>query len=270
MRRVLLKLGTGVLTDHEGQLASTRLARILDEIIPQLENDQQLIIVTSGAVGLGRVRLGLTGQLSLNEKQMCASVGQAVLMQYYNMILSKYNLTGGQILLTSGDLAQSNRRENLRTTLSTMGNHPVVPIINENDAISSEELEALTDHSFSDNDQLSSLLAVELAAELLVILTDIEGIYLDRASYDRKEYLHHIDDLKVLDRIQIWSSSQMGRGGALSKVAAARLTANAGIACWITSGMTEHQLAAGLQNLRQGRLPRAGSFISGKGQQWKN
>ena len=269
MDKIVLKLGTGVLTDQDGTLAATRLARILDEVIPYLRSEDQLVLVSSGAVGLGRVRLGLNGTLSLHEKQMCAAVGQAVLMQYYNMILSKYDFTAGQVLLTSGDLANGKRRQNLLATLLEMEKHPIIPVINENDTISTEELELLNDHSFGDNDRLSALIAAEIKAKLLIMLTDIAGIFQDRKSYEKGECLQHVQDLSLLDRIETWTGSVHGRGGAMSKISAARTAVEAGTPCWITSGIVEEQLAQGVQSLVRGQVPRSGTLISGGLGLWK-
>ena len=268
MERVILKLGTGVVTDQNGALAASRLARIIDEVVPALGH-RQLILVSSGAVGLGRVRLGLDGQLKLHEKQMCAAVGQAVLMQYYNMILSKHDLTAGQVLLTSDDFTNGQRRKNLLATLKEMEDHPIVPVINENDTISTEELEVLGDHSFGDNDHLSTLLAIETKASLLMILTDIDGIFRDRSDYEKGNYLGLVEDLSLLESIEVWSSSKMGRGGVASKIAAARLAVENGVPCWISSGLNEENFSQDFSDLAQNKIPAHGTFITQGTPAWK-
>ena len=268
MERVVLKLGTNVVTEQGGELAVSRLFQILDEFVPKMAGSQ-LILVSSGAVGLGRVRLGLSGELSLHGKQMCAAVGQAVLMQSYNMILSKQALTAAQVLLTSDDLTNGKCRKNLLATLGEMAEHPIVPIINENDTISTEELEECSDHSFGDNDLLSSLLAREVEASLLVVLTDIEGIFHNRREYEKGTSLGLVEDLSLLESIEVWSGSQAGRGGVKSKIEAARLAVEKGIPCWISSGLEEKNFSQDFADLSQQKVPSHGTFIISGSSLWK-
>ena len=272
MKRIIIKIGTGVLTAEDGSLAVGRLARILDEIIPFTINSvKQIVIVSSGAVGLGRVRLGLSGPLSLSEKQACAAVGQSVLIQNYNMVLSRFGLMAAQILIASEDLKNESRRQNLLATLQEMERFPLVPVINENDVTSTEELESISDSQlvFGDNDRLSALLALEIRAELLAILTDSEGIYLQKPSDENDRPLSFVDDLSVLDQVTVWKSSKMGRGGVESKISSARLVASSGIACWVVSGIKEKQLEGFFRQFSQRQAPQFGTFIVGKDSGWK-
>ena len=279
MKRIILKIGTGVLTAEDGSLAVARLARILDEIVPLITpSEQQLLIVTSGAVGLGRMRLGLSGSLTLAARQACAAIGQSVLIQNYNIILSRFDLMAGQILISSEDFSHDKRRHNLLATIKEMEKFSVVPVINENDVVSTEELESTSNHhspsfssshSFGDNDRLSALLATEVGAELLVILTDSEGIYLQKPTQENDLPLNWVDDFSVLDQVEIWTGSKMGRGGVVSKIAAARLTAEKGIPCWITSGLKEGHLQPFFRHCSQHLAPQWGTFIVGKGTAWK-
>ncbi len=226
--RIVIKIGTGVLTGEDGSFAAARLSRLLDEVLPFVSKPhQKVMIVSSGAVGLGRMRLNRKGDLSLAEKQACAAIGQSVLIQNYNIILSRFGLMAGQILINSQDLKNEERRKNLMASLREMERFPVIPVINENDVTSTEELEVSgeSDLSFGDNDRLSALLALEIKARLLVILTDSDGIYLDKPKNSSERPLSYVEDLSVLDQVHFWNNSKLGRGGVKSKIASARLAA---------------------------------------------
>jgi glutamate 5-kinase len=270
--RIVIKIGTGVLTGEDGSFAAARLSRLLDEILPFVSKPhQQAMIVSSGAVGLGRMRLNLKGDLSLAEKQACAAIGQSVLIQNYNVILSRFGLMAGQILINSQDLKNEERRKNLMASLREMERFPVIPVINENDVTSTEELEVLgeSDLSFGDNDRLSALLALEIKARLLVILTDSEGIYLDKPKNSSDSPLSYVEDLSVLDQVHVWNNSKLGRGGVKSKIASARLAAEGGTPCWVVSGFKEGQLETFFKTFADRRAPLCGTFVVGKGTVWK-
>ena len=268
MNKIVLKLGTGILTGDDGEFAKDRLSRILDQVLPAL-GTSQLVIVSSGAVGLGRSRLQLNGDISLHQKQMCAAVGQALLMQHYNMMLANYNFTAAQVLVTSDDFISGVHRKNLLATLKEMEGQAIVPIINENDTISTEELEELKDHSFGDNDKLSSLIAIEIKAQLLLIFTDIPGVFKSRKDYEQGKYLKWVPDINELNNIETWSSSQHGRGGIISKIEAARLVVENNIPCWIASGKDKVLVAEGLKAIEDKRVPHQGTFITGGRLSWK-
>ncbi|MCB0362054.1 MAG: glutamate 5-kinase [Bdellovibrionales bacterium] len=272
VERIVVKIGTGVLTGEDGGLAVGRLSRLLEEIFPFVSKPiQQVFIVTSGAVGLGRKRLGLEKPLTLAQKQACAAVGQSVLIQNYNMILSRFGLMAGQILVTSADFLDPLRRANLMASLNKMETFPVVPVINENDVISTEELEPLGElgMSFGDNDRLSALLALQLKAQLLVMVTESEGIYLSRPKSEDEKPLGWVSDLSVLDRVEVWGHSQMGKGGVSSKIKSARMAAEGGTACWVVSGTKENQMTDFFRNLNTRQAPLKGTFVVGEGSIWK-
>ncbi|MCO4772041.1 MAG: glutamate 5-kinase [Deltaproteobacteria bacterium] len=237
-RRVVLKLGTRVITHDDGGLALGRLFGLIETAAALRKEGREVLIVSSGAVGLGRESLGLAGELMLADRQACAAVGQTRLMQLYSDGFSRLGLVAGQLLLTQSDFDHRVRYLNLRSTLEAMLAHGAVPIINENDAVATEEL-AFVGHRdrpvFGDNDQLSALVASKLDADLLVLLTDVAGVY------DRDPRRHK--DAKLLDTITTDgaaeagpSASGVGRGGMTTKLSAARTASLSGCDAVICSG----------------------------------
>src|SRR5512134_3876349 len=169
--RIVVKLGTGVLTDNRKQPDPAQLEQLVAQIAEQRNADREIVLVTSGAVGAGMGVLGYAkrpGELA--ELQACAAVGQTRLMAVYENLFGSHKLNVAQVLLTHDDLEHHERHLNARNTLVTLLARGVVPIINENDAISFTEIK------FGDNDTLSALVASLLPADLLVILTTVDGV----------------------------------------------------------------------------------------------
>src|SRR6266498_5833800 len=169
--RIVVKLGTGVLTDGRKQLDLAQAEQLVAQVAAQRKAGKEIVLVTSGAVGAGMGALGYEKRPSdLAELQACAAVGQSRLMTTYEKLFSKSELNIAQVLLTHDDLQHHERHLNARNTLVTLLQRGVVPIINENDAVSFTELK------FGDNDMLSALVASLLPADLLVILTTVDGV----------------------------------------------------------------------------------------------
>src|SRR5438309_1399513 len=169
--RIVVKVGTGVLTDSRKQLDPPQVERLVGQIAAQRQAGKQIVLVSSGAVGAGMGALGHEKRpAQLAELQACAAVGQSRLMATYEKLFGAFDLSVAQILLTHDDLQHHERHLNARNTLVTLLAHGVVPIINENDAVSITELK------FGDNDRLSALVASLLPADLLVILTTVDGV----------------------------------------------------------------------------------------------
>src|SRR3954451_3481706 len=169
--RIVVKLGTGVLTDSRKQPDLAQMEQLVGQIADQGREGKEIVLVTSGAVGSGMGALGYKkrpGQLA--ELQACAAVGQSRLMATYDKLFARHGLHVAQVLLTHEDLQDHERHLNARNTLITLLKHGVIPIINENDAVSSTELK------FGDNDKLSALVASLLPADLLIILTTVDGV----------------------------------------------------------------------------------------------
>src|SRR2546422_6553576 len=169
--RIVVKLGTGVLTDSRKQPDLTQMEQLVAQIAEQRKAGKEIVLVSSGAVGAGMGVLGHERRpTDLAELQACAAVGQSRLMATYEKLFGAFGLSVAQILLTHDDLQHHDRHLNARNTLVTLLGHGVVPIINENDVVSFTELK------FGDNDKLSALVACLLPADLLVVLTTVDGV----------------------------------------------------------------------------------------------
>jgi len=235
--RVVVKAGTRVLTDGEGRPALARLYALVEAVAQRVRAGREVIVVSSGAVGVGREALGLAEvPTALVARQACAAVGQPRLMQLYQQGFSSQGLICAQVLLTEADFDDRTRYLNLQRTLTALLRRGVVPIINENDAVSTEEL-ALTDKVFGDNDRLSALVATKLDAERLVLLTDVDAVYeRDPALDPTARPLRELDpDGQGPDAGA--SRSGAGRGGMASKVSAATIAARNGCHAVIASGL---------------------------------
>ncbi|HTD88415.1 MAG TPA: glutamate 5-kinase, partial [Candidatus Binatia bacterium] len=169
--RIVVKLGTGVLTDSQKLLDPVQMEQLVGQIAEQRKAGKEMVLVSSGAVGAGMGALGYQKRPGdLAELQACAAVGQSRLMATYEKLFGAFNLAVAQVLLTHDDLEHHERHLNARNTLVTLLSRGVVPIINENDAISNTELK------FGDNDTLSALVASLLPADLLIVLTTVDGV----------------------------------------------------------------------------------------------
>lgn len=230
-RRIVIKLGTSSVLDERGQLRTERLADLTKSIKKLHDEGREIILVSSGAVGMGRSLLNLNGALSLEEKQACAAIGQGLLMSFYYDLFAENDLIAAQLLLTARDLADRTGYLNLRRTFETLLAKKTIPIVNENDSVSVSELTPFSDKSFGDNDKLSALVAAKLAANLLVLLTDVDGIYdQDPSQNSSAKKISLITNLRELDKIDKGgSNSKWGRGGMVSKVAAARIASISGV-----------------------------------------
>src|SRR5256712_9326141 len=178
-RRVVIKLGSNLFFNESGAIALGRIFSFIEDIAAAQLAGRQMIVVSSGAVALGADALKLkSATASLVQKQALAAVGQSRLMNLYEQGFARYGLTAAQILLTEEDFASRKRYLNLRHTLTTLLEMGVIPVINENDTVSTTELE-VTDRSpsFVDNDQLSALVMSKLEATLLVLLSDVDGLF---------------------------------------------------------------------------------------------
>lgn len=240
-RRIVLKLGTRVVSDDAGLLDAGRIGVLLDAVAGLRASGREVLLVSSGAVGLGRQALGLAAMPEqLEERQACAAVGQSRLMGFYERELGQRGHRAAQVLLTESDFDDRLRYLNLRSTLLALLRHQVVPVINENDAVSTEELafvEGASRPVFGDNDRLSALVATKLPADLLVLLTDVEGVF-DRDPRESPDarLLDRIDDPARLAEIVAGPASEGGRGGMRSKLEAADLAARGGCDAVVASG----------------------------------
>ena len=172
-KRVVIKLGTSTLTHKTGRLNIRRVEQLVKALADLQNEGRELIIVSSGSVGLGMAKLGMTQKpKEIPLKQACAAVGQCELMYLYDKLFSQYNLTVAQVLVTKYILLED-RKQNVQNALRTIIEHGVIPIVNENDTVAIDELEL----EIGENDSLAATIATIAHADLLVILSDIDGLY---------------------------------------------------------------------------------------------
>jgi glutamate 5-kinase len=229
--RIVVKLGTGVLTDSRKRPDQVQFAQLVAQIAALRAAGKEAVIVTSGAVGAGMGVLGYEERpAALAERQACAAVGQSRLMAMYEALFRHYDLGVGQVLLTHEDLADHARHLNARNTLLTLLKRGIVPIINENDAVSVTELK------FGDNDTLSALVASLLPADLLVILTTADGLMQNFGRPDAQllSVVETIDGR--IEGMAGGTTSATATGGMTTKIAAAKIVVRAGVPMVIAPG----------------------------------
>ena len=243
-RRIVIKVGTSLLTE-KGNIRSGFLKELVRQIKWLRDRDIEVVLVTSGAIGLGLNELGLKkrpGKLPV--EQAAASIGQGLLMEMYHNLFRKAGISVGQVLLTQDDFRDRQRYLNAANTLYTLLDLKVIPIINENDAVAVEELHY--GNKFGDNDILAALLTNLLKAELLIILTDVEGLYKDA---DKGEVIQEVTKITPeIERVALGTKKDTSRGGMSSKVTAARLVTEGSSAMVIASGLRKKVL----QNVVEG------------------
>jgi glutamate 5-kinase len=247
--RLVVKLGTGVLTDSRKLIDPAQLEQIVAQVAALRKAGKEIVVVTSGAVGAGMGVLGYENRpTDLAEKQACAAVGQTRLMAVYEKLFAQHGLHVAQVLLTHDDLEHHERHLNARNTLVTLLGRGVVPIINENDAVSFTEIK------FGDNDKLSALVASLLPADLLVILTTVDGVIENFGKADAKI-------IPVIEQIDFHIESMAGGttsttavGGMKSKIDAAKIAVRSGIPLVIASGRDKNILAKILGGADEGTL----------------
>ncbi|RWN59010.1 glutamate 5-kinase [Mesorhizobium sp.] len=232
-RRITVKIGSALLVDRTAGLKRDWLASLADDISVLAENGAEILVVSSGAIALGRTILGLGKRaLKLEESQAAAAVGQIALAGAWSDALGKGGLKSGQILLTLGDTEERRRYLNARATISTLLKMKAVPVINENDTVATSEIR------YGDNDRLAARVATMMGADLLVLLSDIDGLYTAPPARDQ-----HARFVAVVDRITPdieamagAAASEFSRGGMRTKLDAGKIATAAGTAMIITSG----------------------------------
>jgi glutamate 5-kinase len=239
-KRVVVKVGSALLVDPEkGRLNRAWLESFAEDVASFRKRGQDVILVSSGAIALGRRHLGLSaGKLKLEESQAAAAVGQIRLAHAYKELLDAHEITVAQILLTLGDTEQRRRYLNARVTLNTLLSLGAVPVINENDTVATAEIR------YGDNDRLAARVAQMVGADCLVLLSDIDGLYTANPTEDPEaEFIGRV--LEITPAIEAMAggpSSVMGSGGMQTKIAAAKIAMGAGCYLCIAKGAVEHPL----------------------------
>ncbi|CAG7880868.1 hypothetical protein BRARA_C02032 [Brassica rapa] len=266
VKRIVVKVGTAVVTGKGGRLALGRLGALCEQLAELNSDGFEVILVTSGAVGLGRQRLRYRQMINSSfadlqkpqselDGKACAGVGQSSLMAYYETMFDQLDVTAAQLLVNDSSFRDKDFRKQLSETVKSMLDLSVIPIFNENDAISTRRA-PYQDSSgiFWDNDSLAALLALELKADLLILLSDVEGLYTGPPSDPDSKLIHTFIKEKHQDEITFGDKSRLGRGGMTAKVKAAVNAAYAGIPVIITSGFSTENIDKVLRGLRVGTL----------------
>jgi len=239
-RRVVVKVGTNVVMRDDGAIALGRVYGLVESVAGLRAAGKEVLIVSSGAVGLGAQRLGLAERPKvLSMKQACAAIGQSRLMAVYEAGFERLGVVTAQVLLTEDDFSHRDRYLNLRGTLNKLLSLGAVPILNENDTVSTAELVAAAGGPsvFGDNDRLSALVASKVEADLLVILSDVDGLYTGNPRTDASARLIPLVPSITPEMEEgAGGSGSRGRGGMKTKLEAARIATAAGALALIASG----------------------------------
>ncbi len=236
-KRFVVKIGSALLVDSTtGLIRSGWLRSLVSDLATARQNGQEVIIVSSGAIALGRGLLKLpAGKLKLEEKQAAAAAGQIMLAQHYQEAFAKHDIPAAQLLITTADTEDRRRHLNARATLAALLDLGAIPVINENDTIATSEIR------FGDNDRLAARVAQMCSADTLVLLSDVDGLYSHDPRVNRDaEYLEHIP--RITPQIEAMAGiaqTDVGTGGMTTKVAAAKIATAAG--CHVLIGAGEHQ-----------------------------
>lgn len=234
-KTIVVKVGTSTITHYNGTI-NLQIVERLVRVLADLHSDgKKVILVTSGAIGVGMSRLGMKERPALlPEKQALAAIGQITLMYIYSKLFNEYGQIAAQVLITRDVVDDEIKKQNACNTFRTLLQYNSIPIVNENDTIATEEIEPV----FGDNDTLSAVVATLVDADLLILLSDIDGLYdKNPKSHTDANLIPVIFDVDFQSHIQIEDTcSTLGTGGMKTKIAAAQICSNAGIPMVIANG----------------------------------
>ncbi|MCX7913401.1 MAG: glutamate 5-kinase [Thermodesulfovibrionales bacterium] len=245
VNRIVIKIGSNILTDKTGKLDIKRIRHIAEDVVNAIDLGNDVLIVSSGAIAAGMGKLGLKQKPDdIQLKQAAAAVGQPYLMRAYERVFSRFSKKVGQILLTRSTFSDRRRYLNAKNTLLTLLSYKIIPIINENDTVSTEEIK------FGDNDQLAALVSGLINADRLIILSDVEGLYsADPKKNPDAKMFHLIDEITPeIEAMAGGAGSVVGTGGMYSKVLAAKKATSFGVRVNIISGREKGLITAVLKN----------------------
>jgi glutamate 5-kinase len=232
-KRVVIKMGTASITDESGRINQEKIKELSHSVAQLQKEDYQVVIVSSGAIGAGMHTIGHTIKPeTLLLKQATAAIGQAVLMQHYRDSFLEEGLITAQILLTNDVIKDDIKKQNVSRTMEALLDLKVVPIVNENDTVSTEEIDGIL---FSDNDQLASIVVSLLEASLLVLFSNVEGLYQKKDNVLSDQIIEVVEDIEdIIPHISNKNSS-LGRGGMASKINAIKGLTKQGVDVVLTS-----------------------------------
>ncbi len=248
-KRIVVKIGSSSLTHSEtGMLDHVKLDRLVRELVNLHNMGKDVILVSSGAIAVGRKTMGMKRRPeTMAEKQACAAIGQGRLMMIYEKIFAEYNQTTAQILMTKNTITNHLNRMNAHNTITKLLEMDVIPIVNENDTVSTYEVE------FGDNDTLSAIVAALVGADLLILLSDIDGLFTDDPNCNPKaRFISVVEELdeELLGMGKETTGSSVGTGGMATKLSAARIATAAGADMIIANGndvSVLHRIVEGIE-----------------------
>lgn len=259
-KRVVVKVGSSTLTNENGKMNFTQIDRLTRQLVDLKNQGREIILVSSGAIAAGVGELGFAKKpTSIPEQQACASVGQGLLIGIYNKFFREYGEKCAQILLTSSDLENRNRYLNAFNTLETLLDHGVIPVINENDTVVTNEIK------FGDNDTLSARVAGLVEADLLINLSDVKGLYSSSPVDKNSKLIHLVKDIdqKIINMAG-GRGSLVGTGGMITKIEAAKIAVNSGIVMIIGSGKEKNTLLNLVEMVEDKRYDIGTTFLAEK------
>lgn len=241
--RIVVKLGTGLVVNSSLEFNKHLMSSIAQQI-KQLNNlNVEIVLVCSGAIALGKKLATVrTKELNTKQRQALAAIGQPHLISYFSQLFDKNGQTVSQILVTPEDLSNRKSYLNLKNTIEELLLMNSVPIVNENDCLSIDELVEDKSKNFGDNDVLSALVAAKLDADRLIILTNVDGIYTGNPEDKNSSLIKEIENLDALKEIQGVQKSEFGRGGVQTKILAAKIASLCGVKTYISNGNKENIL----------------------------
>ena len=231
-KKIVIKIGSSLLTNIDGSVNKLILSNVVKDIIWLIERKKELVIVSSGAIALGRRKLDLQDNLTLNESQAVAARGQIELITAWKKEFGKYQKEVAQILLSPSDTINKKSSINAIATINHLINFKCVPIINENDTTSSDEIR------FGDNDILASKIAKMIGADHLILLSNVDGLYKKPPNQDKNDNLvREVKSITNKIRSMAGEASKLGKGGMISKIKAAEICMQSNCSVIITSGL---------------------------------
>lgn len=247
-KRVVVKVGTRVLVDETGRPKEARLRALVSELASLNQSGREVVLVSSGAIGAGMEALGLSSRpKSLRDLQMAAAVGQSRLMSRYSELFAEHGIVTGQVLLTHSDLEHRTRHLNARHTMMNLMNHSIIPVVNENDVVAIEEIK------FGDNDHLASLVAMLVEADLLILLTSVNGLQAPINGGPEMQRVPYLEDVTEDTMALTWGKdSELSTGGMASKLQSAGSAVSVGIPVIIADGRDEEVLSRVMRGEDQG------------------
>lgn len=255
-KRVVIKIGSSSLTSRHGEISQKKLEKLATEIVYIKELGYEVVLVSSGAVASGYRKLGLLEPpKSLPEKQAAASIGQGLLIESYSKLFLSHGYIAAQILITKSDFSDENRCKNVRNTINVLLKSGMIPIVNENDAVTVDRLK------FGDNDTLSAKVAVLVDAEQLLILSDIDGLFnIDPRRNKLAKLLEHVNEITPdIEAAAGDSQSKVGTGGMKSKMAAIKMAMSSGITTFLGNASRKNIIVEAVLGKARGSYFKSGS-----------